>query len=1075
MNKRNLLLCGMLTTALAASAQDEALWLRYPAISPDGSAVAFSYKGDIFTVGIGGGRATQLTTNAAYDAQPVWSPDGSRIAFTSNREGSRDIYVISRDGGTPKRLTFSSNSAYPMTWLDDSTIVFQSYGMPTVQSIVFPSTMFTQVWTVTLSGSRPKRFSDMTMEDVSINKDGAILYHDMKGYEDPMRKHHRSPITRDIWLYDKGHFTQQTTFAGEDRTPRWAPDGKSYYYLSEQDGTFNVYQRQLGATTDMRQLTHFTKHPVRFLTVASDGTLCYGWNGEMYVQPQGGEPRKVTVSVKTDGNDRDLIRQTLTGGAQEVAVSPQGKEVAFVAHGDVYVTSIDYATTKRVTDTPCEERGISFSPDGRSLVYAAERDGHWQILRSTIHNKDEKQFTYATALDEDVLVKNDSTVLYPQYSPDGQSVAYYENRATLKAVDVKSKKSRTLLDGRYTFSYSDGDIGFEWSPDSKWVLTTSIGRGGWNNSDVVMVKADGSGEQHNLTESGYNDGDARFVLGGKGVLFSSDRAGYRSHGSWGAERDYYLMFLDLDAYEQFLMNKEERALRDEAQKEKKDEAKKDENDPAKKPEVKKDSTATFDFDNCRDRIVRLTVNSSRLGDAIMDQKGENLYYQAAFEGGYDLWKHNLLDNSTSIIVKNFGGGSMVADKKLENVYTCNGGIRQYKLGSNQTKNISFEAPFNYRPYQERELLFDHVWREIHDKFYDKNLHGVDWEGYREAYRRFLPYINNNYDFADMLSEMLGELNASHTGARFYGYGTAYPTARLGLFYDDGYQGDGLKVKEVIKRSPLTKKDTKVTPGCVITAIDGETIKAGADYSRLLDGKAGRRVRLTVRPADGGKTFDVTVRAISMGEEQELLYKRWVDHNRHLVDSLSNGRLAYVHVKAMDSESFRTVFSELLSDKNRNRDAVIVDERHNGGGWLHDDLCTLLSGKEYQKFMPRGKYIGSDPWNKWNKPSCVLICEDDYSNGHGFPLVYHTLGIGKLIGTPVAGTMTAVWWERLMDRSLVFGIPQVGCQQEDGTYAENHTLYPDITVYNTPEDLLQGRDQQLAAAVKEMLKEVDVKK
>ena len=234
---------------------------------------------------------------------------------------------------------------------------------------------------------------------------------------------------------------------------------------------------------------------------------------------------------------------------------------------------------------------------------------------------------------------------------------------------------------------------------------------------------------------------------------------------------------------------------------------------------------------------------------------------------------------------------------------------------------------------------------------------------------------------------------------------------------------------------------------------------------LLDGKAGKPVRITIKD----RKDNICIKAISKGQEEDLLYRRWVDRNREMVNKLSNGQLAYVHVKAMDSESFRTVFSELLNDSNRQKKAVIVDERHNGGGWLHDDLCTLLSGVQYQSFVPRDQFIGRDPWNKWTKPSCVLICEDDYSNGHGFPFVYKTLGIGKLIGAPVAGTMTAVWWETLMDNQMIFGIPQVGCLDMHGKYGENNTLQPDITVYNTPEDYLTGNDRQLQRAVEEMLK------
>jgi tricorn protease len=479
----------------------------------------------------------------------------------------------------------------------------------------------------------------------------------------------------------------------------------------------------------------------------------------------------------------------------------------------------------------------------------------------------------------------------------------------------------------------------------------------------------------------------------------------------------------------------------------------------------------LDFENCRDRVVRLTVNSSNMGDAIIDSKGEKVYYQAAFEGGYDLWCHDLKEGSTTLMMKGIGGGGFVADKDIKNLFLCNGSsIKKIDLGSKATTNIDFEAPFNYKPAKERQYLFDHVWRQVADKFYDPKMQGVDWEYYRKVYEKYLPYINNNFDFAEMLSEMLGELNASHTGCRYYAGGASLSTAALGAFFDPNYEGDGLKIQEVIKRGPFAVKKNEVTAGCIIEKIDGEAIKAGKDYNALLDGKAGKNVRLTIKNTKG-KTFDLTIKAISQGAQQELLYKRWVDRNRAIVDSVSKGRIAYVHVKAMDSESFRTVYSELLSDKNRNKDAVIVDERHNGGGWLHDDLCTLLSGKQYQEFVPHGKVVGKDPFNKWTKPSCVLICEDDYSNGHGFPWVYKELGIGKLIGAPVAGTMTAVWWETLMDRSLVFGIPQVGCRDMRGTFGENTTLYPDIEVYNSPEDYINGHDTQLIRAVEEMMKKL----
>lgn len=1054
---------------LTASASDRPLWLRNCAISPDGTTIAFAYKGDIFTVPVTGGSATQITSNPAFDNYPVWSPDSKWIAFTSKREGSFNVWMVSRRGGTPKQLTRSTNGGVPVRWLDGGHVLYNTMGMPSEKSIIFPSSQFHQVFVVDTTGNRPKIWNETPMNSLDINAAGDVIYHDVKGYEDQMRKHHQSPITRDIWLYSKGSYRKLTDFKGEDRNPVWASDGKSFYYLSEADGTFNVWKRSLDGS-QQTQLTHFAKNPVRFLSVAHNGTLCFGYDGELYTMKEGSDPQRISVSITTDSYDDQLIRQIYRNGATEVKVSPSGKEVAFVLHGDVYVTSVDYTTTKQVTDTPEQERSIDFAPDGRSIVYASERNGLWQIYKSTIKKSDEKLFTYATELEEEQLVKSDSTSFQPSYSPDGKSVAFLENRTTLRAVDVKSHKVRTLLDGRYNYSYSDGDVNFCWSPDSRWLLADYIGYGGWNNKDVALVPADGSGKVTNLTQSGYSDGNAKWVLGGKAMIFESDRAGFRSHGSWGSESDAYIMFFDLGAYEKFRMNKEDRARLEEQQKVEKDKKDKEPVDVSKKKEEPKPIVLALDTVNCRDRVIRLTVNSSRLGDFVLDPKGETLYYQAAFEGGYDLWKHDLKENRTQIVMKNVGGGEMVPDKDFKFLYLCSGGsIKQINASAGSQKNIDFEARFNYQPYKERAYLFDHVWRQVKDKLYDPNLQGVDWNYYRQEYEKFLPYINNNYDFSEMLSEMLGELNVSHTGARYYAPGPSFPTATLGLFYDSTYEGDGLRIKGILKGGPLTLIDSKVVPGTIIEAIDGEKILKDQDYSHMLDGKAGRKVRLTVKIPGKGESTDVIVKAISYGQQMDLLYKRWVERNRQLVDSLSHGQLAYVHVRAMDSESFRQVFSELLSDKNRRRKAVIVDERHNGGGWLHDDLCTLLSGKEYQRFMPRGRYVGYDPWNKWVKPSCVLMCEDDYSNGHGFPLTYKALGIGKLIGAPMAGTMTAVWWERLMDSSLVFGIPQVGCMDMEGHYAENKQLDPDIVVYNTPKDYLSGHDRQLERAVEEMMK------
>ncbi|MEF9986866.1 MAG: S41 family peptidase [Bacteroidales bacterium] len=1086
-----------------SGSNDNPLWMRYSAISPNGSTIAFTYKGDIYTVPTTGGRASIITTNPAYDTQPIWSKDGKSIAFASDRMGSMDVYLVSSEGGTPTRLTTHSVNETPIAFIDNETILFSANILPSAESSQFPSGQFSQIYAISVKGAlensnyvaqRPVMYSTLPMEYISFSNDGkTLLYNDKKGYEDPWRKHHTSSITRDIWLCTApsntgiqpakaGTYSKVTTFKGEDRNPVLAPDGKSFYFLSEQDGTFNVYKGELGVNNSFKQVTNFKGNPVRFLSLANNGTLCFGYDGEIYtLKDENGKistPQKVDIKIISDKIDRDLVKQVVTRGADDMAVSKDGKQIAFIYHGDVYVTSSEYKTTKQITNTPQQERNIDFAPDGRSIVYSSERNGLWQVYQATIVNKDEKLFPYSSEIKEERLTNSNVASFQPLYSPNGKEVAFLENRTAIRVLNLASKTVRTVMDAKYEYSYSDGDQWYQWSPDSKWILSNSITTGGWNNKDVVLLDASGNGVMHNLTKSGYNDIMAKWVLDGKAMIWASDRAGYRSHGSWGAENDIYIMFFNLEAYEKFRMSKEDLALLEEADKEK-DKTKKEE-ETKKTEETKKVKDAksikedanvkplTFDLENAEYRIIRLTPNSSNLGDAVLSPKGDKLYYLASFEDDMDLWEHNINDNSTKILIKGLGNASLTIDKEGKNIYVnSKDGFKKIAIEGGKTTPIPYEATFEYKPYMEREYIFDHAWQQVTDKFYDPTIRGIDWANYKSTYAKFLPYINNNYDFAEMLGEMLGELNGSHTGARYSARGNVLPTASLGIFVDDSYTGNGLKIKEIIKKSPLDVITTNTTAGCIIEKIDGKEIKVGEDYYPLLEGKSGKKVLLAIYNPTTGKRFNETVKAIGKGEENGLLYQRWVKRCRDTVEKLSGGKIGYIHIKGMDSPSFRTLYSELLG-RNRDKEAVVIDTRHNGGGWLHDDVVTLLGGKEYQKFMPRGQFIGKDPYNKWTKPSCMLICEDNYSNAHGTPWVYKTLGIGKLIGAPVPGTMTAVWWETQIDPSLVFGIPQIGCMDMNGKYLENVELEPDILILNKPQEVMNGKDMQLEKAVMSLM-------
>ena len=489
----------ILTSALLFTtnvlAENDPLWMRYPAISPNGETIAFTYKGDIYTVPANGGKAAQLTTHPAHDTRPVWSPDGSKIVFASDRNGNFDIFVMDKEGGSPKQLTTHSANEYPETFSDAKHILYSAAIQQDTKDSQFPSGQFPQIYRISLDGGRPELYSSLAMESLALNKKGdKLLYQDKKGYEDPWRKHHQSSITRDIWLCTLGperSFQKITSFKGEDRNPVWAADGSSFYYLSEEKGSFNIFKNDLTGKSSW-QITNHTTHPVRFLTSDSNGNLCYGYDGEIYTVKEGAQPKKVDVRIISDKVENDLIHQLKTSGATDIAISPNGKEVAFIVRGDVYVTSVDYETTKQITNTPQQERDLDFSPDGRSLVYSAERGETWGVYQSSLVRKDDKYFTYAQELKEEPLVVTSQTSFQPMYSPDGKEVAFLENRTTLRVINLKSKQVRTVLDGKYNYSYADGDQHYQWSPDSKWFLAKYIAVGGWNNTDIVLVKADGA-------------------------------------------------------------------------------------------------------------------------------------------------------------------------------------------------------------------------------------------------------------------------------------------------------------------------------------------------------------------------------------------------------------------------------------------------------------------------------------------------------------------------------------------------------------------------------------------------------
>ncbi len=1068
----------LLLMAQGLMAQENPQWIRYATISPDGEQIAFTYKGDLYVVPANGGDARQLTFHEGHDYMAVWSPDGEQIAFASDRYGNFDVFLMSAMGGQATRLTFHSNDESPFTFSSDGEqVIFGASRMDIAEHRQYPRSYLPELYQVATEGGRVDQVFTIPAEYVQVSQDGQrMLYHDKKGGENEWRKHHTSAITRDIWLYDAEDDSHRmiTTYEGEDRQPVFSDDEQSFYYLSERSGTFNVHKQSLTNDAVPEQLTDFDLHPVRFLSRGGN-KLAFTWDGELYTMVEGQEPQKVAVTVRTQGikNTDDII--SINGGVREMAIAPNGKEIAFIARGEVFVTSVDGSLTKRITNTPEQEEFVTFTHDGEGVVYASERDGKWSIYKTTKQREEEPFFFASTLLAEEALIENEDDNYLPDFSPDGKKMAYVKDRRNIVVHDLESGDEVTLLDEEDLFHMRDGDKYFTWSPDSKWLLidwSASL-----SNGEILLMAADGS-ERHNLTESGYGDYRPKWVNEGKQMLWFSNKDGLKSYATSGqTQSDVYSMFFSKEAWDKFNLDKEDFDLMKEIEaankkKEKEDKKKEDGEKEEKEEEEKKDSTLTIDWDNLDERVARLTIHSSSLGDAVLSKDGEKLYYLARFEKGMNLWVTDLRTRDTKMaITLNAGYGQLMWDKDMDNLYLLSSGrIAKVDPDKGQQKGISISGEMTYDAEAEREYMFDHVWNRTNNIFYHSNFHGVDWDQMRTEYEKYLPYIGNSYEFAEMLSEMLGELNVSHAGAR-YGRSTsnADATASLGVFMDYDFEGTGIRITEIIEGGPLDKADLEVEAGMIIEEIDGQPITADRDVASFLNRKADKFTLLTILDPEIDERQQITIKPISMGQESRLLYDRWVEMNRNEVDEASDGQLGYVHIPGMSDGPYRSMYEDMMG-KFFARKGVIVDTRFNGGGDLVADLAMFFTGEPFLTYATEAKVVGGEPTSRWTKPTLAMFNEANYSDGHCFACGYTDLEIGKTVGMPTPGTCSFAGWEGLPDGSR-WGVVPVSAKDKSGDWLENNQTEPMFKVKNMPGVIDQGRDQQLEKAIEELLKDV----
>lgn len=1067
-----LLSLAVLTGSL--SANQEPTWLRYPAVSPDGTQIAFTSGGQIWRVPSTGGEAVPLTSGLFYAKYPVWSPDGSQLAFASTRYGNPDVFIMPATGGEVRRLTYHSSGDVPTAFSPDGKILyFESTRLGDAKENFggYFAQVCTQLFSVPTTGGREKLIVSIPCNGAVPSPDGRFfLYTDKPSRENPWRKHEVSAASRDVWVYDTDDAShRQITFEPEnDQNPVWSDEAGALYYLSEKSGSLNVWSRSLKGKDAPQQITRHKTHPVRFLSISKGGDLVYGYDGRIWRMPKGaGEAEVVEVSISQGSLLDGPFHANVTNDISEISVSSDGKQLAVIARGEVFVIDPASGKSRRITTTPEHESNVSFSPDGTRLLYISHRDGNWDAYETTIGTPEVTSFLVPGPLVETPLIATDTDVLSPIYSPDGKFVAFEEDYSRIRVFNRETKTTATAVKDGHLFSYKVNDLPFTWSPDGKRLAVTTGSAGG--QLEIQLADPTGQSEPINVTQSGYAEIGPVFSPNGKAVYYLSSREGLKSADAKDAQYDVYVTYLTQEAYD----NRDKPMVLPSKPAGKAEEKGAKEEKAAQAPEWSPEP------EGMARRTVRISPFSGPgLPFAVLPDGLSALWLTSSPTAGYTAFKAG---PGGAGLTPAFSYAKrlddIVVDAQGANCYlTHSGGIDCINLATGAARPVPVKLAIDYDLRGEMAYLFEYLWRTTKIKFYRKDMQGVDWDLYREEYAKYLPSISRWEDMAEMLSEMAGELNASHMGSAYVNppsYGEA--TGSLGLYYDHSFEGPGMRITDYLQTGPAGKVNSQLRPGATILAVDGVPVTKDMDIYPLLNHKAGVPVQLTLKTA-AGKDARETVTPVSFAEALHVLaYDRWVERCRETTERLSKGRLGYLHVPEMMTNRYKEFYGQLFSDEFTGKEGVVVDVRFNGGGNLSEQLLADLSAKYAGKQVDRNdNYLGDMPRSRWWKPSILLANTYCYSDSSIFPHIYKSAGVGKFVGTPVPGTGTSVWQIWSINNKLLYTLPELGRKYPDGRYFENTQDEPDILVRNTPDSIEDGKDLQLEAAVKALLEDLDKK-
>jgi len=1050
------------------TAQDSSPYFSsYPALTPDGQTLFFSYDGDLWKAAANGGTSMRITSMDGIATNPHVSPDGKWLAFSSSQFGNYDIYVMPINGGNIKRLTFHSGNDNVESWSWDSKYIY------------FTSNRHDRMSTykVSINGGTPLRVFSNNNFDYTHNAfedpiTGEIFFDDT--FESSFfanRLGYKGPFNPDIQSYNPStkKYKRYTDWKGKDMWATVDKNGNIYFVSDEANGQYNLYTFVNGKKT---QLTNFATSVMNPFVDAAGDKIVFEKDFQIFSYDIGSkQTEKIPLEVFKNNTLSTLQTLNVNGNITDFDVSNDGKKLAFISRGKLFVSDSKGKFIREIKTIDQERvKEVHWLKDNTSLLYGQTYKGFENLFTKNVEGDEPgKQIT-----DE---VKNSRSLTFNR---DKTKAVYLCGTDEVRILDLKNMKSTPIV--------KDEIWGLEnstpyFSPDDKYVMYTSHRN---FEQDIFLYRIDDK-QIYNITNTGVSETNPFWSPDGKYIYFISDR----THPSYpyGAQNEkIYRMPLQKitepyrsDMFDSLFVKKKEEAKIDTTKKEikeknlkklkEKSEAETAASTAPPKPLIK------IDFNNLMDRIERVGPDFGDQSNLFVIKNDENTYvfFISNHESGKEsLWKLTFepFEKTKTEKIKDANGSDLEIKGYKDHYYSLNNGnINKLSIDNSSLEKVDISYPFTINMNDEFNQMFYEAWADLQENYYNENFNGVDWRSIRDRYASYLPQLQTRNDFRVLLNNMMGELNSSHYGFSTYGSDekTFYRnvTASPGLLFNNTHP---YQVDHVIKNDCADVSDISIKQGDELISVDG--VKIDTTQNRnfyFMRSQMPDEMILGFRR--GLKTFDVKIHPSTPNEMQRHLYNEWIDGNRHLVDRLSDQQIAYVYMKDMSDDALQEFELKMVSDSIDQKKALILDLRYNTGGNVHDKVLQFLSQRPYLQWKYRNGKMSSQPdFAPAAKPIILLVNEQTLSDGEMTAAGFKQLKLGKIVGTDTYRWIIFTSSMSLIDGSSV-RLPSWGCYTLQGTNLEQNGVSPDIYVKNSFEDRMNDKDPQIEKAVEEIMKEL----